>query len=124
MTSRASLTLAEKLHPDRFTAMSGKMAAIVGFVLGEAWTEPAIQSLSVTSDGFVTTESEFLGEAADLDRNLLNLLVAAGLDDEERADFERRYRERVDDWRPVLSGPVPATARLTRPDFSSPGSPA
>jgi hypothetical protein len=124
MTSGASLTLAEKLHPARFTAMSGKMAAIVGFVLGESWTEPAMQSLSVTSDGFVTTESEFLGEAADLDRNLLNLLVAAGLDEEERSEFERLYRERVDDWRPVLSGPAPATARLTRPDFSSPGSPA
>jgi hypothetical protein len=98
------------------------MAAIVGYVLDEAWTEPAIIALSVTSDGFVpTTDSEFLGEAADLDRNLLNLLVAAGLTDDERADFELRYRKRVDDWRPVLAGPMPMTERLTRPDFG--GSP-
>lgn len=97
------------------------MAAIVAYVLDKPWTEPAIRTLSVTSDGFVTTESEFLGEAADLDRNLLNLLVAADLTDEERREFERLYRERVDDWRPVLSAPAPATRRLTRPDFGAPG---
>ena len=74
----AALTLsADKLHPDRFSAMSGKMAAIVGYILGESWTEPEIAALSVTSDGFVLTDAEFFGEAADLDRNLLNLLVAA-----------------------------------------------
>ncbi len=114
------VTLARKLHPERFTDMSGKMAAIVGYILGESWTEPAITALSVTSDGFVTTESEFMGEAADLDRNLLNLLIAAELTPDERAEFERLYRERVDDWRPVLSGPAPATARLVRPDFGAP----
>jgi hypothetical protein len=114
------MTLAEKLRPDRFSAMSGRMAAIVGYILDEPWAEPAITALSVTSDGYVTTESDFLGEAADLDRNLLNLLIAADLTPEERAEFERRYRERVDDWRPVLAGPVPATDRLMRPDFGAP----
>lgn len=121
---RTGVLLAEKLHPDRFTDMSGKMTAIVAYVLGESWTEPEITALSVTSDGFVTTDAEFMGEAADLDRNLLNLLVAAQLTDDERSEFERLYRERVDDWRPVLSGPMPATARLTRPDFGAPGVPA
>ncbi len=121
---RSSMSLAEKLHPDRFTDMSGRRAAIVAYVIGEPWTEPAITALSVTSDGFVTTEAEFMGEAADLDRNLLNLLVAAELSNEERAEFERLYRERVDDWRPILSGPMPVTARLTRPDFGAPGVPA
>jgi hypothetical protein len=116
---RDGMSLVDKLRPDRFTEMSGKMAALVGYILDEAWTEPAIVALSVTSDGFVTTDAEFLGEAADLDRNLLNLLVAAGLTDDERADFERRYRKRVDDWRPVLAGPMPMTERLTRPDFGA-----
>jgi hypothetical protein len=41
-------------------------------------------------------------EAADLDRNLLNLLVAAEVTPEEPVEFQRQYRERVDDWRPVL----------------------
>jgi len=36
------MTLGEKLHPDRFSAMSGKMAAIVGYVLGESWTQPRL----------------------------------------------------------------------------------
>jgi hypothetical protein len=114
------MTLADKLRPDHFTAMSGRRAAIVAYILGESWTEPAISALSVTSDGFVTTEAEFFGEAADLDRNLLNLLIAAELTPEERAEFERRYSERVDDWRPVLAGPAPATDRLMRPDFGAP----
>jgi hypothetical protein len=114
------MTLTEKLHPERFSAMSGKMAAIVAYILGESWTEPEIAALSVTSDGFVLTDAEFFGEAADLDRNLLNLLVAAEVTPEERAEFERLYRERVDDWRPILSGPALATARLTRPDFGAP----
>lgn len=113
------VTLAAKLHPDRFSAMSGKMAAIVGYILGESWTEPEIAALSVTSDGFVLTDAEFFGEAADLDRNLLNLLVAAETTADERTEFERCYRERVDDWRPVLSGPSPSTDRLTRPDFGA-----
>jgi len=95
------------------------MAAIVGFILGEPWTEPEIAALSVTSDGFVLTDAGFFGEAADLDRNLLNLLVAAEVTTDERTEFERPYRERVDDWRPVLSGPSPSTDRLTRPDFGA-----
>ena len=95
------------------------MTAIVGYILTESWTEPAIAWISVTPDGYVTTDADFLGEAADLDRNLLNLLIAAGLTADERVDFERRYRERVDDWRPVLAGPAPATDRLTRPDFGA-----
>jgi hypothetical protein len=114
-----AVTLVDKLHPDRFSAMSGKMAAIVAYILGESWTEPEIDALSVTSDGFVLTDAEFFGEAADLDRNLLNLLVVADLTPAERAEFERLYRKHVDDWRPVLSGPAPATDRLTRPDFGA-----
>lgn len=43
------IALADKLHPDRYSAMSGKMAAIVGYILGESWTEPVIGALSVTS---------------------------------------------------------------------------
>lgn len=52
------MSLADKLHPDRFTAMSGRMAAILGYILGESWTEPEIPYLSVTSDGCVTSEDD------------------------------------------------------------------
>lgn len=44
--------LVAKLRPDRFTARSGKMAAIVGYILDERFSDPAISELVVTSDGF------------------------------------------------------------------------
>ena len=92
------------------------MAAVIGYVLGESWSEPVIAWLSVTTDGHVISDSAMVGVAAGLDRNLLNLLIASDLTADERAEFERRYHERVDDWRPVLAGPLPTTDRLTRPD--------
>ncbi len=59
---------------------------------------------------------------APLSRHILNLLLAAGLSDDEREEFEQRYRDRVDDWRPVVAGPMPDPGRLVRPDFgASPG---
>lgn len=45
--------------------------------------------------------------------------MVAELTTDERTEFERGYRERVDDWRQVLAGPQPATDRLTRPDFAA-----
>ena len=78
--------LIAKLRPDRFTAMSGKMAAIVGYILDERFSEPAISELVVTSDGFVLAQAEgevganeMLGSEVDLNRNLLELIAAAGL---------------------------------------------
>lgn len=43
-------TLADKLHPSRFTEMSPMMAAIVAYVLGEHFTEPEIAELTVSED--------------------------------------------------------------------------
>ena len=94
--------LVEKLRPDRFTAMSGKMAAIVGYILDERFTDPAINEMVVTSDGFVLAQSEgevgandLIGEEADLNRNLLSLIEAAGLSEEEVREFGRLQRERI-----------------------------
>lgn len=94
--------LIEKLRPERFTEMSGKMAAIVGYILGERFTDPAISELVVTSDGFVLAQSEgevgandLIGTEADLNRNLLDLIGAAGLTDEEAREFGRLQRERI-----------------------------
>lgn len=100
--------LSDKLHPDRFTEMSGKMAAIIGYVLGEEWTDPAIQWMSVSPDGYVTTDSDFLGDAADLDRNIRKLLIAAQLSPAEREEFAQLFRQRVDDHR----------AGADRPDYA------
>lgn len=99
------MSIAEKLHPDRFTAMSPKMTAIVAYVLGEHWTEPEIRWMSVSSDGYVTTDSDFIGDASDLNRNLRKLLIAAQLSPDEREEFARLFRERVDDYRPAQERP-------------------
>lgn len=44
--------LVAKLRPDRFSAMSGRMAAIIGYIVDERLSDPAISELVVTSDGF------------------------------------------------------------------------
>jgi len=94
--------LIDKLRPGRFTAMSGKMAAIVGYILGERFSDPAISELVVTSDGFVLAQregevgaNEMIGEEADLNRNLLTLIEAAGLTDDEVREFGRLQRGRI-----------------------------
>jgi hypothetical protein len=94
--------LIDKLRPDRFTAMSGKMAAIVGYILDEHFTDPAISELVVTSDGFVLAQTEgevgandLIGSEADLNRNLLELIGTAGLTEEETREFGRLQRERI-----------------------------
>jgi hypothetical protein len=94
--------LAEKLRPDRFSAMSGKMAAIVGYILDERFAEPAISELVVTNDGHVLAQNEdevgantLVGSEADLNRNLLTLIEAAGLSDEEIRAFGELQRKRI-----------------------------
>lgn len=102
MMSTVADSLAAKLHPTRFTAMSGKMAAIVGCILGEEFTEPRITGLMVTSDGGLLAASsedplfdDFLGTEEMLLGNWTRLLDLAGLAPEERALAERRYAEVV-----------------------------
>jgi hypothetical protein len=94
--------LIDKLRPDHFTAMSGKMAAIVGYILDEHFTDPAISELVVTSDGFVLAQTEgevgandLIGSEADLNRNLLELIGTAGLTEDETREFGRLQRERI-----------------------------
>jgi hypothetical protein len=94
--------LVTKLRPDRFTAMSGKMAAVVGYILDERFSDPSISELVVTSDGFVLAQHEgevgandMLGREVDLNRNLLDLIEAAGLSDEETREFGRLQRKRI-----------------------------
>ena len=96
------MTWKEKLHPGRFEGMSSKMAAIVAYISDETYTEPAINELVVTSDGFVLLEhvgdvgaNNFMGEESDLLRNWNNLLGTAGLTPEERIEAEDAYQSHV-----------------------------
>ena len=78
------------------------MAAIVGYILDEPFSEPAISELVVTSDGFVLAQTEgevganeMIGTEVDLNRNLLDLVEAAGLSVEEIRDFGLLQRKRI-----------------------------
>ena len=97
------MTLIQKLHPTRFTAMSGKMAAIVACILGQNWTLPCIAELVITSDGHLLARHEgdcgfnnYIGLVAEFEANWKRLLIAAGLTDAERQDAEAAYERALD----------------------------
>lgn len=101
-----TMELATKLHPSGFTEMSGKMAAIVAYVLGEHWTEPELAEIHVSADGFVLARqagdvgcNEWIGSVQDLERNVATLLRAAELTPEQCQNWQELYRRRVTDWR-------------------------
>lgn len=98
--------LSEKLSPNRFTAMSGKMAAIVGYIIDEKFTDPEIEDMTITSDHFVLAQkkgdigyNDFIGHEVELRSNWYNLLDAADLTDEEynaaMNNFERKITRNV-----------------------------
>jgi aminoglycoside/choline kinase family phosphotransferase len=86
--------------------MSSKMAAIVGYISDETYTNPAINELVVTSDGFILLEhvgdvgtNDMIGGESDLLRNWNDLLDAAGLTPEERTEAEAAYQSHVHSFR-------------------------
>lgn len=92
-----------KLHPRHYPNMSGKMAAIVGFIAGKRYTDPAITELHVTPDNMVLAALEgdcgandFLGSRADLMRNWQALLKCAGLTDAEYTDASLAFANKVE----------------------------
>jgi hypothetical protein len=102
-TKGAIMTLIQKLHPTRFTGMSGKMAAIVAHILNQNWTSPSIAELTVTSDGHLLARHEgdcgfnnYIGLVAEFEANWKRLLIAAGLTDAERQDAEAAYERALD----------------------------
>lgn len=95
-------TLAQKLHPDRYSEMSPMMAAIVAYVLGESWTSPQITELTVSEseDLVYIRKSDSVGfdgiqSLTDLRNNWNRLLDAAGLTQEERREAVRLFTARV-----------------------------
>lgn len=87
-------SISEKLNPRRFPGMSGKMAGILGQMLGQNWTDPALVELCITSDGFLLGMqmgdvgfNELLGTETELEKNLARLmeLPEVGLTAKEKA---------------------------------------
>ena len=93
------MSLAERLHPSNFTAMSPKMAAIVGYILDQEWTIPAIEDIAITTDGHaIAGVHGYIGTATEMKRNIADLLDAASLTADERGEWKKRYGMRVADW--------------------------
>ena len=110
-----NLTLQQKLHPARFSDMSPQMAAIVGCIIGIPCIDPSLTSMHITSDGFVLATAEgdigandFIGSADDLDRNWENLLVAAGLSEDEVVAANDLRANVTTDWRDIGIPPTRA----------------
>jgi hypothetical protein len=98
--------LQKKLYPGRFPGMSGKMMAIVGYIIESHWTSPQIDEMAVTSDGFVLASqlgdigmNVMIGSLSDLERNWEALLDVADLTLEERTNAERLFHAKIEDHR-------------------------
>lgn len=94
------LSIQQKLHPQRFTEMSGKFAACVGCIVGARYTQPEIAELCVTSDGFVLARTqgdigynEFIGTEDEFYQNWRRLLDAAGVTREQRTEAMELYSD-------------------------------
>jgi hypothetical protein len=95
--------LTRKLNPRRFSGMSPLMAAVVAYVLGESFTNPAIAEITVSeAEGIVYFRKEGavgfdgLQSLDDLRNNWNSLLDAAGLTPEERREAVRLFVGKVD----------------------------
>jgi hypothetical protein len=97
-------TIQKKLNPARFRGMSGKMAAIVAYIMDiPDATDPAIDDMMVTSDGGVLAQHEgdvgmnhFIGHVSDLRSNWTRLLDATtDLTAKERQAAMKAFREKV-----------------------------
>jgi len=95
--------LKKKLHPSRFPEMSPFMAAIVGFVLGEPFTTPAIGEITVSeAENLVYIRQagaagfDGLQNLQDLRNNWNRLMDVAGLTPEERKEAVRLFGVKVE----------------------------
>lgn len=102
----ASPELKKKLHPQRFKGISGKMAAIVGYILDEIYTDPHIQEMAVTSDGIVMASqsgdigmNDMIGSELDLQNNWKRLCETAGLDNNEMNEANSLFKEKILNYR-------------------------
>lgn len=95
-------SLADKLRPSRFPAMSPFMAAVVGYILGESFTDPEIAEMTVSeAEGIVYVRQagaagfDGIQSLDDLRNNWNRLLDAAGLTPEERRRAVELFVSRI-----------------------------
>jgi hypothetical protein len=105
-------SLQAKLHPSRFPNMSGKMVAILAFILEVegGWTRVRIEEIVRTSDNYLMGRhagdigcNAFLGTFDQLTSNWDRLLaIVPDLTDEERAEAQKMFDKHVRDSCPWL----------------------
>ncbi|HET9409789.1 MAG TPA: hypothetical protein VFO39_21310 [Candidatus Sulfotelmatobacter sp.] len=103
-------SLIRKMHSDRFPAMSPRMAALVGFIVGASFIEPPIADLRVSTAGTVLARIEgesvakhVIGEYGDLLCAWHALVSAAGLSKEEFVAVECLFAQRVGFFGPTVA---------------------
>lgn len=96
--------LVAKLSPAHLT-LSGRMTAIVACVLGQEWTDPRMAWLYIDSQGNFGSDSEFIGNSVDLERNLTGLLGTAEVTPAESALFGKLLACSIDDHRTEVPEP-------------------
>ena len=96
-------TLVSKLRPSRFPGMSPFMAAVVGYVLDQPFTEPVIAEIAVSeSENLVYIRQggavgfDGIQSLNDLRENWNRLMDAASLTAEERARAVELFRKKVE----------------------------
>jgi hypothetical protein len=95
--------LIRKLDPRRFPGMSPLMAAVVGYVVGESFTNPEIAEITVSeAEGIVYFRKvgavgfDGLQSLEDLRNNWNRLLDVAGLTAEERHEAVQLFVTKVE----------------------------
>ncbi len=93
--------LLNKLHPENFTHMTGKMAAVLGYLLDVSFVQPRITDITVTADGCILADTDeprfggFLGNYHDLLRNWRSLLRVANLKADEQMLAETLFAAKI-----------------------------
>jgi hypothetical protein len=95
--------LKAKLHPKRFPGMTPFMAALVGYVVGESFTDPEIVEVTVSeAENLVYIRKagavgfDGIQSLDDLRNNWNRLLDVAGLTESERGEAVALFRSRVE----------------------------
>ena len=95
--------LSRKLRPSRFPGMSPFMAAVVGYVLGENFSDPEIAEIKVSeTENLVyvrqagSARFEGLQSLVDMRNNWNRLIDVAGLTSDERTEAVRLFMVRVE----------------------------
>lgn len=94
------MTLKARLHPSTLRT-SPRMSAVLAFALGESWTNPTIDSMTITSDGIVLTQQGncVFSSFAELEDNYNGALRTVDATDAERAAFWSAFFAKASDWR-------------------------